>query len=113
MPPPAHFLPTLTPVTLVGAATESCLTVMTFPAAVTVPVRVSPVRLRLTEKLNVPLPWPLDTLVVIQSVELVADHEQVAAPAVTVTVAVEPVAIAVTESGVTPKVQEPAAWLTV
>ena len=64
-------------------------------------------------RLNVSLPCPLDALMVIQSVASVADHEQVAALAVTETVAVEPEASAVTEAGVTPKVHEAAVWLTV
>jgi hypothetical protein len=86
---------------------------MSFPAAVIVPVLLSPVLLRRIVRLNVPLPCPFLTPMVIQSVDSVADHEQVAALAVTETVAVEPAASAVIEAGVTPKVHEGAAWLTV
>jgi hypothetical protein len=103
----------LSPVGLVGAATESCVTVMRFPATVTVPVRSSPVLLRLTVRRIVPLPCPLNALGVIQSVGAVADHEHVAPLAVTANVVVPPVERTATEAGVTAKVQEDAAWLTV
>jgi hypothetical protein len=107
------YLLTLSPVGFVGAATVPCVTEMSFPAAVIVPVRELPVPLRFTERLIVPLPWPPSALALIQSVESDADHEQVVALAVTEIVAVEPEGSAVTEAGVTPKVQAVPVWFTV
>jgi hypothetical protein len=60
----------------------------------------------------VPLPLPLDGVMMIQSAAVVADHEQVAALVVTETFAVRPAPTAATAVGVTEMVHEHATWLT-